>query len=269
MIITKNLSAALVVAVCVGSNATGQVTTSTGFDRIAGTSISAATNALSAEANWLSDAAAIDVIHTADFESMAAGASGRTLVIAPGVTASSSYDPFYPHDLAVASGPIPSYGPLNGFNTTSGGSQHLRYLHDGGSVLRGTVTLTFDRPVSAFSFFMTGEGNVASWDWGSTNFGGYSVGDYGDPYWPSIEQPNARFGGFVDQTGAYTTIGIGLKWDSSDLPWRGSFSLDDIRWVCTPVPEPGTFAMMALLPLVAPRRGRWFQKADPDSIGNA
>lgn len=255
------LVAAAALAV-LGTSAHGQLAGYGGFDLISSPTISSATNSVAAEANWLADAGLLsNPIQTVNFESMSPGISAFTHTIAPGVTMSVPSHFFYPDNLRVISGST-SYAPASGYNTTAGGSNHMRFEMSGGSVHAPIVTLNFATPISAISLFITGTGDP-NWVFSYSNTRlsagppSTTVGlsDHGNPYWPSTEQPNARFIGLIDPSASFTSVAIAFRHRSSDLYWHGSFSLDDIRWVEAPVPAPGTLALLGL-PLAAMRRRR-------------
>ena len=235
-----------------------------GFDMVNTASVVNATNSLQAEAAWINAAGAIDTIHTVDFETLTLGDSGWLHTIAPGVRMMVRGGAFA-DDLTVSNGPTAGYSSINGFNSTQGGSQHMRYTSYPGSVGRQpTVVFLFDQPISALSTFITGQGTGSTFDFfQSTTIHAYGtvnrqmgIGDLGNPYWPSTQQPNVRFGGFVDGSESFTRVEVRLRWYSSgqDTPWRGSFSLDDVRWVYAPIPAPGTVAVFAIVPLLCCHR---------------
>jgi len=250
------------------SNADAALAQYHGFDRVTNPSIAGATNSLAAEANWLNDAALRGPIHTVDFESMTLGANAPSHIIAPGVrmwTRGGIYWNFQDTlavDTAVAN---PNYALVNGFNTTAGGSQVMRFEQRTGTPWLHKVTFTFDQPVQALSLFITGEGNngyaglgdryaTKVYLDGNINWA-MSFGDWGNPYWPSRAQPNARFGGFIDPTGSFTSVTIETRFPSSELDWNGGFCFDDVRWVYA-VPAPGTLGLLASGGLLATRRTR-------------
>ncbi len=175
--------------------------------------------------------------------------NGLSHTIAPGVRMS-VYGSTHPDNLVVLSG-TNSYGPTNGFNTTAGGNRHMRYEDGDGGMWDPIVVFNFDHAVTAFSCFITGEGNPGAanppftqlrasnsiqWDMG--------LSDGGNPYWPSQEQPNVRFIGFTNLAIPTKTVSINLHFGSSEYPWRGNFSFDDVRWVES-VPAPSTFVTLA------------------------
>lgn len=256
------LIGAMLGASAAGSAAHAQLISHGGFDLISSPTISSATNSVTAEANWLADAGLLsNPIHTVDFESMTPGISAFTHTIAPGVTMSVPSHYYYPDNLQVMSGST-IYAPLSGYNTTAGGANHMRFEMSGGSIHAPTVMLNFATPINAISLFITGEGE-SNWTFSYPNTrlsagppsSMVGLGDHGNPYWPSTQQPNARFIGLIDPTASFTSVAIAFRHRSSDLYWHGSFSLDDIRWVEAPVPAPGTLALLGL-PLAAIRRRR-------------
>lgn len=244
---------------CTG--AMGSLTPYTGVDRVTTASIAGAANSLAAEQAWLS--AVIGPIHTVDFESMATGTSGPILNIAPGVTASVQHGSFYPDNLHLETAPN-RYAPSTGFNTTAGGSNHLRYERGSGTVTAPRITFVFAQPIDSFSLFITGEGEGpgfnAEW-WYTKMYLNNSIhpamgfGDGGFPYWPSTLQPNARFGGFTGAPSNITMVTLEFRFHSSEHPWHGQFSIDDVRWVYS-VPAPGSLALLPLAGVCGLRRRR-------------
>ncbi len=249
-------------AVCAGgTHAAAQLVPYAGFDRVQTASTAGAVNALAAEAQWLNDAAAAGPIHVVDMESMTAGASGRMHTIAPGVTMGVRGG-YHPDSLTVESGSSAQYGSLRGFNSTLGGMNHMSYA-SGDVFAPPQVFLTFAQPIQALSLFITGEGLASLFVAGSGSTRIFAngrpvvgFGDLGNPYWPSTAQPDVRFGGFIDPSAAFTSVMIELKSYSSGLPWRGSYSLDDIRWVPSVVPGPGVLAVLGAAGAVVGRRRR-------------
>jgi len=229
-----------------------------GLDRVAAPSVATASAALAAESDWLRDAALLGPIHTVDMESLTPGASGTSHLVAPGVTIRVR-NGTRPDKLVVENAPS-SYGPTKGFNSTSGGTNHLRYAN-GDIGWPPQITFTFSKPICAFSLFITGEGHSGLiGDYGSTRFlldgsihPAMFLGDGGYPYWPTHDQHNVRFGGLIDPTDSITSVTIALRFLSSDTAWHSSFSIDDVRWVEAPVPAPGALSVLGL-PLLAIRR---------------
>ncbi len=236
-----------------------------GFDQVASPSTATATNALTAEADWLNDAAQVGAVHTVDFESLTAGTTGRSFVIAPGVTMHVVDTLNYLAEFEVRDGPMPGYPLINGFNTTPGGTQHMEYtLAPGSGAQQPALRFEFDQPIAAFSTFVTGgqeEPGIVG-DFGTTDINATftntitTFGDPGFPYWPSRDQPNVRFGGFIDDTTTYTDIWVFFRFYSHDTPHLPSFSVDDVRWVYAPVPEPGSALCLATLALATFGRAR-------------
>lgn len=253
-------SAALGVLTLTTSGAAAQLVPYRGFDRVSTPSTAGATNALGAEGAWLAGAGALGSIHTVDFESMTPGTTGTIFTIAPGVTmrvASSYHTDFF----SLEGGPT-RYGAVDGFNTTVGGANHMRYDSGAGSTLQPAIQLDFAQPIAAFSLFLTGEGHsglvgdaysTRLYLNGSTQPAMF-FGDSGFPYWPSRAQPNVKFGGFIDPTASITRVVIEPRFLST-LPYgRGSYSLDDIRWV--PSPAPSAAALLAFGGVLITRRAR-------------
>jgi hypothetical protein len=235
-----------------------------GFDLVDIASVSPATNSLSAEASWIDFVGASD-IHTVDFEAATPGSSGFLHTIAPGVRMS-VIGGLHPDDLTVLNIPSISYPVINGFNSTQGGSHHMGYTsHPGTAGRQPVVIFSFDQPISSFSIFLTGRGASGTpFDFfNSTTIHAFGtvnrqmgIGDFGNPYWPSTDQPNVRFGGFVDGSESFTRVEVRLHWLSGglDFPHYGSFSFDDIRWVYAPIPAPGTVPALVIAALCLTRR---------------
>jgi hypothetical protein len=236
-----------------------------GIDRVTTPSIAGAANCLTGLNAWTAAASGLGTIHTADMEALAPGQLGSVTTLEPGVT------------MALLGGgstgalhvrtTTPS-DPKYGFNTTATGAQHVEIIQsDTHIVQQPMVRFTFAQPIQAFSFLMTGEGAVSSfaggfgpttgWTGGSTD-PTFGPGDGGvSPFWPSADQPNARFAGFVDPGASVTSILIELKYMSYGTHSTGTFSIDDIRWVPSPVPGPGVVTLAIIgAPMVAKRRLR-------------
>lgn len=253
----------LEVLVLLAGDAQAQLTPYRGFDRVSSPSITGATNSLAAESAWLSAAGARGPISTVDFESMAIGTNSPSHIIAPGVRMWTRGGVYFNFQDTLAVEDSSRYALESGFNTTAGGSNYMRYEQRTGAPWTHKVHFVFDQPIQAFSLFVTGEGG-SQWlgDQYSTKFyldgntrPAMGFGDGGFPYWPSRAQPNARFGGFVDPTGSFTSVTIETRWPSSWVDWHGGFSFDDIRWVPA-VPAPGTLGLFAGVCMGAVRRRR-------------
>lgn len=122
----------------------------------------------------------------------------------------------------------------------------------------------FTQPIDSFSLFITGEGHGPSFNSeyfftkiflnGNSN-PAMSFGDGGFPYWPSTAQPNVRFGGFTGAPSNITMVTLEFRFHSSEFPWQGQFSIDDVRWVYS-VPAPGSLAVLPLAGVCGLRRRR-------------
>lgn len=263
-ILSPRITSAFIVlgSSCLAGTMAAQLTPYRGFDRVTAPSVAGATNALGAESAWLSAAGTLGSIHTADFESLISGNTGAVFTIAPGVTMR-AIGGLRADTLTVESSPS-SFGPVDGFNTTAGGANHMRYYSGPGNFLQPAIQFDFAQPIAAFSLFMTGEGHSGLvGDHFSTRimlngsiFPAMYFGDQGNPYWPSSAQPNVKYGGFIDPTAFVTRVVLEPRFLSSDIPGRGSYSIDDVRWVTSPVPSPSAFGVFVLSGFLMARRSR-------------
>ena len=249
--------------------ASGQVSHYGGIDLVTTPSVATATNALAQESNWLNDVSPFGTVHTVDFESMTPGNSANSFTIAPGVTMTALGTPGFPSTLEVLAGPHAQYPLINGFNSSTGGTNHMSFYQSPGNLSQPSVQFDFDQPICAFSTFLTGgpENSPFVGDFQISEINdslGRRITDFGDlgnPYAPSDDQPNVRFGGFAGPTLSYSRIIVSYRFDSSSIDFEGTISFDDVRWVyANHIPEPtalSLFAAVALTTLTARLRSPW------------
>jgi hypothetical protein len=184
-------------------------------------------------------AGALGPITFITFEGFGASSPAAPTVLAPGVT----YTPTNPDGF---SGIFVANSPAFGFNTTSGGTTHLRYSSSTVGAL--DATFSFATPIAAFGAYFTNAGGDSApapqllFNDGSPQ----SLTLIGQSLTDSVQ-----FFGFAGLSAPITSIT--LRGSTLDV-----FGIDDIRFVTvTPIPEPGTWALMlAGLAVVAVRARR-------------
>jgi hypothetical protein len=216
-------------------------------DRVSTPSVAGATGPLGKETDWLT-ALAGETVRSNDFESLPQGRS-PALTLAPGVTMTTTFDSWF--EVSDRRWPHPS--DRHGFNTTPGGSNHAVWHGIGWHL----VVIEFQKPIQAFSCWITGTG-FPSWpddnitheiDWDGTGSGGFS---FGVPNPPELE--NVFFTGFNDPSARSIRVNMLLRYKSIPGTSSGSYSFDDIRWVEAPVPTPASAALLALVACLRLRR---------------
>ncbi len=123
-----------------------------------------------------------------------------------------------------------------GYNTTAGGSQHLRVVPDFAVGLT-TATFTFDVPIQAFGAFFTGIGTVA----------GLLELVFDDGTLRTLTLPGAgnggvQFFGFTDEGTAISSVTI--RETRTPGSARDIFGIDDMR--AGAVPEPASLTLLGL-----------------------
>jgi hypothetical protein len=175
-----------------------------------------------------------------DFESFADNTPAPLNITFPGSTGSITAT-------ITGQGQIQDSPGAGRFNTSPGGSKYWE--------VSGTFVINFSDPISAFGFYGT--------DIGDFN-GRVTVAllDTNNDVTNLIIQntqngPNgsALFWGFIDTASAYTRITFGNTAAGVDFFGFDVFVIGDRQQV-TPVPEPGTLALVALGMLAALRAGR-------------
>ena len=225
------LSAATLVA---GSPASAAIATFSGTDNVA-TTTSAHPNSAAAAASFDAAVATLGGGSLVTFESAPVGGF-TSLTIAPGVTLTGA-------DYASANQTIrntsnfPVAPTLDGYNTTSGGSQFVE-------MMGGTLTFSFSIPVYAFGAYFSGI---------QTNFFADSV-TFSDGTSQSFLVPASgttnsvgalSFFGFTDVGKAISSITVNAGSPPSGSDFIG---VDDVRFATASlvagVPEPGTWLLM-------------------------
>ena len=125
---------------------------------------------------------------------------------------------------------------LTGFNTTSGGSQHLK-IAPMVNVGTATAEFNFPKPINAMGMYLTGLGNTT---------GNLSVTfDDGSPMsYPVTGSPNGgvQYFGFTDANKAFHSVVLKIT-NVTGLN-RDVFGIDDIRYAV--VPEPSSLFLFCL-----------------------
>ncbi len=173
-----------------------------------------------------------------DFENQTPVSPAPVLSLAPGVT----YTPTNPD---ASSGIFDSDDLVLGFNTTPGGTKHLRYSTS--STTDNDGTFSFATPIEAFGAYFTGVGTS-----GGDAFVVFNDGTSQSFQLAPSSAGGVEFFGFTDPGQSITSVAIRQRVDNGDI-----FGIDDVRFVVgglTPdviiddasVPEPGTLALLGI-----------------------
>ncbi|MCP5140807.1 MAG: hypothetical protein H6980_00475 [Gammaproteobacteria bacterium] len=142
-----------------------------------------------------------------------------------------------------------------GFNTTSGGSQHLRVVSNDPGTVDGGVILSFASNIRTFGFFLMGREDTKRDIFMEIIFGN------GDPMQAFLSEtgPNGFPGGggiqFIGFSSDTDVAQIIIRESASITAGRDIFGIDDIRYSFTesdltglgePVPAPGSAVLIAL-----------------------
>jgi hypothetical protein len=170
--------------------------------------------------------------HMIDFEGLPTGFS-NPLSPAPGVSISfSNVDSLFTG--------VSNQNSTNlGYNTTLGGSQHLRLGPNFGS--DGIATFNFDSPISAFGAYFTG----VALDLGlvRVQFNDGSAQDFSlNPGGPG---GGVLFWGFTSFGNSINSVSI--RSDSINSGLRDIIGIDDVVTASAVIPEPATFAVFGLM----------------------
>lgn len=223
--LTKNWRAPLpwltLLALTVALPASAQIVTFAGSDPASGPG-DARPNSDAARISFDTAAGALGTIQVIDFEGLPTVSPAVMMTLAPGVT----YTPTNPDSF---SGIFSSNTNNLGFNTTSGGSQHLRFSSADNT--NNAAVFSFAAPINSFGACFTGIDSVAT----SITFNDGSSHSFN---LPSTSNGGVQFFGFTDINSAISSIT--LTGNSSDV-----FGVDDVRFT-TPaaVPEPGSIALL-------------------------
>jgi len=175
----------------------------------------------------------LGLIGLIDFEGLAIGDFG-TMVVAPGVTVTLSGTA-----ASADAGITGTAGSATlGYNTTATGANHLRVVpvFDVGTC---SATFDFDRPTEFFGAYLTGLGtangnlHVLFEDGTNQDLSVMGTGSGG-----------VKFFGFTDAGKSISQVTLELQGVQGS---RDIFGIDDVRYE---IPEPSTFAMMALAGLL-------------------
>lgn len=192
-----------------------------------------------ARADFLSN---LTGVGSQDFESFVIGTGAPLNISFPGSTGSITAT-------ISGNGEISNLTGAGRFNTTPGGDRYWR--------VSGTFQIDFSAPISAFGFYGTdigdfnGQVTVALLDTNSIVTNLIINNTQNGP------NASALFWGFIDTSNAYTRITFGNTAAGVDFFGFDDFVIGDSQQV-TPVPEPGTLALVALgvLAAVGARRRR-------------
>jgi len=187
-------------------------------------------------------AAAIAPASLINFESAPIG-SFSSLTVAPGVTITGA--DYLGNNQTILNSPAePGTPPVDGFNTTLGGSEFVE-------VQGGTLTFSFASPTQFFGAYYTGIQSEFFSDYLTFSDGTSQTIDITNP------DPSAggvTFLGFTDAGKSITSITV----DAGSPPGAGDYlGIDDVRYE-TPVPEPASISLLAVgaVGLLGRRRNR-------------
>jgi hypothetical protein len=180
-----------------------------------------------------------------NFEGLAVG-NFASLLVAPGVTVTLS------GTVGDTNAGITNVGDTTalGYNTTTGGSQHLRFVPDF-NILTTTATFAFAQPIRAFGAFFTGVGTAA----GAVQLI-FDDGSLQTLTVPGSPTGGVGFFGFTDAGASIASVVV-TETRSSDA--RDVFGIDDVRAVSavSAVPEPASLTLVGIgLAALARRRYR-------------
>lgn len=229
----KNKIAFLVASVfifCTGS-LQAAVTTYSGADLVGSAGDPSPSSAAAALA-FDTDISSLGLIHTIDFESVPLGyAPVINLDANTTATFNGDIDPAY-------SGVTASDNVVLGFNTTAGGSNHLRMSPTPGWT-DASVTLTFIEPVIAFGGYFTGleerivgTVDVLFNDGSSESFG---LGDL-----------NKAFFGFTTDSSIMSVTFNEINGGTGIIGSREIWGMDDLVYVTASVPEASSIMLLGL-----------------------
>ena len=187
-------------------------------------------NSDAAQTNFENAAAAYGILNTITYEALATGFYSP-IAAAPGVSITLNAPNGGPGFSGISNF---TYGYLNGFNTTPGGSQWLGFPNSQGSPI-GSATFTFATPTHSFGTFLTGLQADAS----DTNDLRITFNDgTAEVLTPPINmQGGAEYFGFTDTT-AISSITL-----DDSLSTFDDWGIDDTTFNM-PVPEPSTLALL-------------------------
>jgi len=178
-------------------------------------------------------AASVGSFGLINFEGLAVGAFAGALTIAPGVTVD-----MIGNATDTCAGICNVNDTILGYNTTSGGSNHLRLVPNfsGPNV---DMVFSFGTPIDAWGAYLTGTGTIGAGTFTITFFDGstqvLSV--------PETSGGGVEFYGFHDPGRSITQVTfteVGPFVDGRDI-----MGLDDIRYSsANPVPEPSTMILL-------------------------
>ena len=193
-------------------------------------------NSASAAASFDTAAGTLGTVHLIDFESAPLG-TFTSLTAATGVTLTGS--DYKGNPLYVNNTPnFPSGIPLDGFNTTPGGSQYVEQIG-------GTSTFTFSTPIQAFGLYLPGV-QIGFYQDKLTFNDGTSQTINVPAQLPSDRfNGSLSFVGFTDAGKFITQVTI----TASNNFGADAIGIDDVRFVTSAppatTPEPGTLALLA------------------------
>lgn len=221
---TLGLTLTLAALAALGGPASAALTTFTGSDDGASTAGPWA-NSAAAEAAFRAAAASIGTSTTIDFESVAVGYAAN-FSAAPGVSVALTGTNFGSGFTGISNTTL---GNVYGFNTTSGGANWLGFPV-------GSATFTFDDPIAAFGFYLTGTQTV----FGTAIRITFDDGTAQELMAPVNINGGASFFGFTDAGASISSIQIS---DATNDAW----GIDDVIFTsAAAVPEPGTLLLAAL-----------------------
>lgn len=254
---------AVAVGFC-GQSALAQFTGYGWSERTFAPSPATATRCLAEETAWITAVGGPAQISTVDFEAMGLTSTPITTINITAGVQMRAINPALGFTISNAA-PIQYSGRYitDGFNTTTGGSQHAKFYSVPGFTSR-QVLFTFSQPIEAFSMWVTGTGHTGffgslpntelSWrDPQTRTWGVFPT--WGPPIDAHVD--NALFIGFVAPGKSITSVTLTLRSNSYPEPRddQGSYSLDDIRWVPS-IPSPGSAVALGVGGLAVARGQR-------------
>lgn len=188
-------------------------------------------NSDAAHADFITAVSGIGPVSTFDFESQAVGNFSSLDLGDATVTLTNT-------DTTATPGISDGLSPNLGYNTTSGGSHHLRVVPVYSDTLVASATFDFDSAISSFGCYMTGvstiNGNVKfSYTDGSTN----SIDIVG------ASNGGVLFFGYADAGASITQITMEVQGTTANS--RDIFGIDDVQYTAA-VPEPASMVMLGL-----------------------
>jgi hypothetical protein len=206
-------------------------------------------NSDAAAANFDAAAAALGSVSTISFESAPLG-SFQNLTVAPGVSINGT-DVNDTNQTIRNSTNFPPNPSLDGFNTTSGGSQFVE-------MMGGNLVFTFAQPTQFFGVYLTGV---------QTNFFADTI-TFNDGTSQTITVPGTgttssigevAFIGFTDAGKSITSVTINAGVPGNASAGFDDIGADDVRFQAVPEPSSlalGCTAVLAALALLSRRRAR-------------